>query len=140
RDRSGVGHRPRLARRGCRGASRRSPAGDGGRRARAPRARGGLRSARADPALLGAPGRDPGALRRPDGGWGAMTIYAAPRLLPCGDRAVSVELGDEISREVNARVLALEYLVRQKALSASPRPCRASARSSSTTTPSSSAT
>ena len=46
-----------------------------------------------------------------------MTIYAAPRLLPCGDRALSVELGDEISREVNARVLALEYLVRQKALS-----------------------
>jgi len=46
-----------------------------------------------------------------------MTIYAAPRLLPCGDRALSVELGDEISREVNARVLALEYLIRQKALS-----------------------
>ena len=45
-----------------------------------------------------------------------MTIYAAPRLLPCGDRALSVELGDEISREVNARVLALEYLIRQKAL------------------------
>lgn len=45
-----------------------------------------------------------------------MTIYAEPRLLPCGDEAVSVELGDEISREVNARVLALEYLVQQKAL------------------------
>ena len=45
-----------------------------------------------------------------------MAIYAEPRVLPCGDRAVSVELGDEISREVNARVLALEYLLRQGAL------------------------
>jgi KipI family sensor histidine kinase inhibitor len=45
-----------------------------------------------------------------------MTIYAEPRLLPCGDRALSVELGDEIGREVNARVLALEYLVRQEGL------------------------
>ncbi len=45
-----------------------------------------------------------------------MTIYATPRLLPCGDRALSVELGDEISREVNARVLALDYLIRQHAL------------------------
>src|SRR5215467_10062313 len=42
-----------------------------------------------------------------------MAIYDEPRLLPCGDRAVSVELGDEISREVNARVLALDYLIRQ---------------------------
>jgi inhibitor of KinA len=41
-----------------------------------------------------------------------MTRYAAARLLPCGDRALSVELGDEISRDVNARVLALDYLVR----------------------------
>ncbi|HET8578663.1 MAG TPA: 5-oxoprolinase subunit PxpB [Methylomirabilota bacterium] len=46
-----------------------------------------------------------------------MAIYREPRLLPCGDRALSVELGDEISREVNARVLALEYLIQQKALS-----------------------
>jgi len=45
-----------------------------------------------------------------------VTIYAEPRLLPCGDRAVSVELGDEISREVNARVLALEYLLARRAL------------------------
>jgi inhibitor of KinA len=45
-----------------------------------------------------------------------MTIYAEPRLLPCGDRALSVELGDEISREVNARVLALDYLIRQQGL------------------------
>jgi KipI family sensor histidine kinase inhibitor len=43
-------------------------------------------------------------------------IYAEPRLLPCGDLALSVEFGDEISREVNARVLALEYLIQQKAL------------------------
>ncbi len=45
-----------------------------------------------------------------------MTIYPEPRLLPCGDRALSVELGDEISREVNARVLALDYLIRQEAV------------------------
>jgi KipI family sensor histidine kinase inhibitor len=46
-----------------------------------------------------------------------MTIYPEPRLLPCGDRALSVELGDEIGREVNARVLALEYLIRHEGLS-----------------------
>ena len=45
-----------------------------------------------------------------------MGIYAEPRLLPCGDRALSVELGDEISREANARVLALEYLIQQKSV------------------------
>lgn len=38
------------------------------------------------------------------------------RFLPAGDLAVSVELGDEISREVNAGVLALEYLIQQKGL------------------------
>jgi len=43
-----------------------------------------------------------------------VTIYREPRLLPCGDLAMSVELGDEISREMSARVLALEYLIRQK--------------------------
>ena len=43
-----------------------------------------------------------------------MTGYPEPRLLPCGDLAVSVELADEIDREVNARVLALEYLIQQK--------------------------
>ncbi len=43
-----------------------------------------------------------------------MTIWAEPRLLPCGDRALSVELGDEVARELNARVLALEYLLQQK--------------------------
>jgi KipI family sensor histidine kinase inhibitor len=40
-----------------------------------------------------------------------MTIYAEPRLLPCGDRALSVELADEIGRDVTARVLALDYLL-----------------------------
>jgi inhibitor of KinA len=45
-----------------------------------------------------------------------MTIYDEPRLLPCGDRALSVELGDEISREVNGRVLALEYLIQHNGL------------------------
>jgi inhibitor of KinA len=42
-------------------------------------------------------------------------VYAEPRVLPCGDRGVSVELGDGISREVNARVLALDYLIRAEA-------------------------
>jgi inhibitor of KinA len=41
-------------------------------------------------------------------------IYPPPRFLPCGDLAVSVELADEISLEANARVLALEYLIRQR--------------------------
>ena len=41
-----------------------------------------------------------------------MTIYAEPRLLPCGDRALSVELADEIGRDVTSRVLALDYLIR----------------------------
>jgi KipI family sensor histidine kinase inhibitor len=45
-----------------------------------------------------------------------VAIWSGPRFLPCGDRALSVELGDEITRDVNARVLALEYLIRQKAL------------------------
>ena len=45
-----------------------------------------------------------------------MGIYAEPRFLPCGDLALSVELGDDINREVNARVLALEYLIQQKRL------------------------
>ncbi|HZS33749.1 MAG TPA: 5-oxoprolinase subunit PxpB [Methylomirabilota bacterium] len=40
-----------------------------------------------------------------------MGLYAVPRLLPAGDAAVTVELGDEISREANARVLTLERLL-----------------------------
>ncbi len=41
-------------------------------------------------------------------------MYSEPKFLPAGDLAVSVELGDEISRDVNARVLALDYLIRQR--------------------------
>jgi len=43
-----------------------------------------------------------------------VTIWPEPRLLPCGDRALSIELGDEVDRELNARVLALEYLLQQR--------------------------
>jgi inhibitor of KinA len=43
-----------------------------------------------------------------------VTIWSEPRFLPCGDRALSVELGDEITRDINARILALEYLLQQK--------------------------
>ena len=38
------------------------------------------------------------------------------RFLPAGDLAVSIELGEEISVQVNTRVRALEYLIEQKAL------------------------
>ena len=62
-----------------------------------------------------------------------MTIYAEPRLLPCGDRALSVELADEIGRDVTSRVLALDYLIRADGVRASSRRCRATARSSCTT-------
>jgi len=43
-----------------------------------------------------------------------VTIWSEPRFLPCGDRALSVELGDEITRDINARILALEYLLQQR--------------------------
>jgi inhibitor of KinA len=43
-----------------------------------------------------------------------VTIWSEPRFLACGDRALSVELGDEITRDINARILALEYLLQQK--------------------------
>jgi KipI family sensor histidine kinase inhibitor len=46
-----------------------------------------------------------------------VTIWSEPRFLPCGDRALSVELGDEITRDINARILALEYLLQQKRVS-----------------------
>ena len=45
-----------------------------------------------------------------------MTIYPEPRLLLCGDRAISVELADEMGREITARVLALDYLIRETRL------------------------
>jgi KipI family sensor histidine kinase inhibitor len=38
------------------------------------------------------------------------------RFLPAGDLAVMVELGEEISVEVNTRVRALEFLIQQKGL------------------------
>jgi KipI family sensor histidine kinase inhibitor len=38
------------------------------------------------------------------------------RFLPAGDLALSVELGDDISVEINTRVRALEFLIGQKAL------------------------
>ena len=38
------------------------------------------------------------------------------RFLPAGDLALSVEIGEEISVDVNTRVRALEYLVAQKAV------------------------
>ena len=41
-------------------------------------------------------------------------MRSEPKFLPAGDVAVSVELGEEISREVNARVLALDYLIQDK--------------------------
>lgn len=44
-------------------------------------------------------------------------MYPEPKFLPAGDQAVSVELGDEITLEVNTRVRALEYLIQQKAIS-----------------------
>jgi KipI family sensor histidine kinase inhibitor len=43
-----------------------------------------------------------------------VPLLAEPRLLPAGDRAVSVELADEISREGNARVLTLERLLAER--------------------------
>ena len=43
-----------------------------------------------------------------------MTSPAEPRVVPCGDQAVSVEFAEEISREVNARVLALDWLIQQE--------------------------
>ncbi|MFQ5829116.1 MAG: 5-oxoprolinase subunit PxpB [Candidatus Methylomirabilia bacterium] len=43
-------------------------------------------------------------------------MYDEPRLLAAGDLSVSVEFGNEISREVNTRVRALEYLIQQKAI------------------------
>jgi inhibitor of KinA len=45
-----------------------------------------------------------------------VTIFSEPRFLPCGDLAVAVELGDEISREMSARVLALDYLIQERRL------------------------
>lgn len=45
-----------------------------------------------------------------------MTASAEPRFLTCGDLALAVDFGEEISREINARVLALEYLIEHRAI------------------------
>ncbi|QFU17476.1 5-oxoprolinase subunit PxpB [Microvirga thermotolerans] len=44
------------------------------------------------------------------------TPVQAPRILPCGDSALSVEFGDTIDPEVNGRVLALDEALRRKPL------------------------
>ena len=41
-------------------------------------------------------------------------MYSEPKFLPAGDLSISVEFGEEIGPAVNARVLALEYLIQQK--------------------------
>jgi allophanate hydrolase subunit 1 len=43
-------------------------------------------------------------------------MYDHPKFLPAGEQAVSVQFGDEISAEVNTRVLALERLIQQNAI------------------------
>src|SRR4051812_13982004 len=40
-----------------------------------------------------------------------MGASASPRVLPCGDAALTVEFGSEIDPALNARVLALDALV-----------------------------
>jgi inhibitor of KinA len=44
----------------------------------------------------------------------APAVAPRPSIVPAGDRAVSVELGDTISVEVNTRVRALEMLIQDK--------------------------
>ena len=39
----------------------------------------------------------------------------APRILPCGDSAITVEFGDVIDPDLNGRVLALEEILRRRA-------------------------
>jgi len=43
-----------------------------------------------------------------------VTIWSEPRFLPCGDHALSLERGDEITREITARILARAYPLQQK--------------------------
>jgi KipI family sensor histidine kinase inhibitor len=43
-------------------------------------------------------------------------IYPEPKFLPCGDLALSVELGDEISQEANQRVRALEHVIKENGI------------------------
>jgi KipI family sensor histidine kinase inhibitor len=44
-----------------------------------------------------------------------MTAHPRPRFLPCGDAALTIELGDGIDPLVNARVLALDAALAQEA-------------------------
>ncbi len=50
--------------------------------------------------------------------WGpgsfSESIVPAPRILPCGDSAVTVEFGDVIDPDLNGRVLALEDILRRR--------------------------
>ncbi len=41
---------------------------------------------------------------------------AYPRVVPCGDSAMSVEFGDKVDADVNQRVIALDHAVREAAL------------------------
>ncbi|KUO63534.1 MAG: hypothetical protein APF80_05175 [Alphaproteobacteria bacterium BRH_c36] len=43
-------------------------------------------------------------------------MYAEPRLLPCGDSALSVEFGDAIDETVNARVLSLDRKIASQSI------------------------
>jgi KipI family sensor histidine kinase inhibitor len=45
-----------------------------------------------------------------------IALYPEPRLLTAGDLAVSVEFADAVTPEANARVLALDHLIRQQAV------------------------
>ena len=43
------------------------------------------------------------------------SIVPAPRILPCGDSAVTVEFGDAIDPDLNGLVLALDDILRRRA-------------------------
>ena len=43
------------------------------------------------------------------------SIVPAPRILPCGDSAVTVEFGDVIDPDLNGLVLALDDILRRRA-------------------------
>ena len=42
-------------------------------------------------------------------------IVPIPKILPCGDSAVTVEFGDTIDPDINGMVLALDDIVRARA-------------------------
>jgi KipI family sensor histidine kinase inhibitor len=43
-------------------------------------------------------------------------IVQTPKILPCGDSALTVEFGDSIDPDLNGKVLALDELLRERAL------------------------